>query len=81
MGPFVDRFVFTGCETRVMAASNKKADVFFALNLLSDNFFDTNEDKEAYMATIEEYFGERGDETETNTDNEEGMHRLRYTMI
>ena len=81
MGPFVDRFVITGRETRAMAASNKKADVLFALNILSDNFFDTDKDKEAYAATIEEYFGESGDETKTNTDNEEGMHRLRYPMI
>ena len=34
MGPFVDQFVITGCETRAMAASNKKADVLFALNVL-----------------------------------------------
>ena len=81
MGPFVDRFVNTGRKKRAMAASNKKADVLFALNILSDNFFDTDEDKEAYAATIEEYFEESSDETETNTDNEEGMHRLHYPMI
>ena len=81
MGPFVDRFVITGCETRVMVASNKKADVLCALNVLLDNFFDTDEDKEAYTATIEEYFGETGDETEANTDNELGVHRLRYPMV
>ena len=78
MGPFIDWFVITGRETRAMAASNNKADVLFALNVLSDNFFDTDEDKEAYAATIEEYFGESGDETETNTDSEEGMIALSH---
>ena len=80
MGPFVDQFVITGCETRAMAASNKQADILFALNVLLDNF-DNDEDKEAYEATIEEYFGKSGDEIETITDNEEGMHTLRYPMI
>ena len=81
MGSFVDWFVITGCETRAMVASNKKADVLFALNILSDNFFDNDEDKEAYAATIEKYFGEGGDEMETNTGNEEGMDTLCYPMI
>ena len=81
MGPFVDRFVITGCETRAMVASNKKADVLFALNILSDNFFDNDKDKETYTATIEEYFGESGDEMETNTGNNEGMDTLRYPII
>ena len=72
MGQFVHRFVITGCEIRAMAAFQKKADVLFAINVLSDNFF--NNDKEAYAATIEEYFRENDDETDANMDNEEGMH-------
>ena len=73
MGPFVHRFVMTGHEIRAMA-SYKKGDVLFAINVLSDNFFDDDTDKEAYAAVIEEYFGESGDETDANMDNEEGMH-------
>ena len=74
MGPFVHRFVITGREIRAMAASQKKADVLFAIDVLSENFFNNDGDKDAYAATIEEYFGESGDETDANTDNEEGMH-------
>ena len=74
MGPFVHRFVITGREIRAMAASYKKGDVLFTINVLSDNFFDDDTDKEAYAAVIEEYFGESDDETDANTDNEEGMH-------
>ena len=40
-----------------MAAFSKKVDVLFTLNILSDNFFDNDEDKEEYAATIKEYFG------------------------
>ena len=69
------RFVFFAHENIMMAATNKKADVLFAINALSDNFFD-KEDNDAYSAVIEEYFAESGDKTETNTDNEEGMHFL-----
>ena len=54
-----------------MAASKRKGDVLFAINALSDGFFDAD-DNDAYTGLIEEYFGESGDETETNTDNEEG---------
>ena len=73
MGRFVYRFVIAWREITTMAESKKKADVLFAINLLSDNFFDKEEDNEAYAALIEEYFGESGDETDANTDNEEGM--------
>ena len=73
MGRFVYRFVIAGRETTSMAGSSKKADVLFAINVLSDNFFDKDEDREAYAATLETYFGESGNETESNTDNEEGM--------
>ena len=62
-----------------MAASYKKGDVLFAINVLTDNFFDDDADKEAYAAVIEEYFGESGDEMDANTDNEEGMH-IRCTI-
>ena len=51
--------------------------------LLSDNFFD-KDDNDAYSALIEDYFAESGDETETNTDNEEGMqcpHSLHHPMV
>ena len=75
MGRFVNRFAASsfifGRETFVMAASKKKGDVLFAINALSDGFFDAD-DNDAYTELIEEYFGESGDETETNTDNEEG---------
>ena len=62
-----------------MVGSNKKADVLFALNILSDNFFDKEEDNEAFASVIEEYFRESGDETETNTDTEEGI-RIHNTV-
>ena len=42
------------------------------INALSDSFYDA-EDNHAFTELIEEYFGESGDETEANTDNEEGM--------
>ena len=61
-----------GRETIVMAASKRKGDVLFAINALSDSFYDA-EDNHAFTELIEEYFGESGDETEANTDNEEGM--------
>ena len=61
-----------GRETTVMAASRRKGDVFFAINALSNSFFDA-EDNHAFTELIEEYFGESGDKTEANTDNEEGM--------
>ena len=64
-------FIF-GRETTIMAASRRKGDVLFAINALSDSFFDA-EDNHAFTELIEEYFGESGDETEANTDNEEGM--------
>ena len=54
-----------------MAASKRKGDVLFAINALSDGFFDAD-DNDAYTGLIEAYFDESGDETETNTDNEEG---------
>ena len=44
---------------------------FSPLTPLSDSFFDTEDN--AYTELIEEYFGKSGDETEANTDNEEGM--------
>ena len=72
-GPICYRFVITACETTVMTASNKKAVVIFAINVLSDNFFNKDEGNNAYSTLIEKYFVESGDETEANTDNEEGM--------
>ena len=59
---------------RVIVVSNNKAGVLFAINVLSDNFFDNDKDKAAYIATNEEYFREHRDETEANMDNKEGMH-------
>ena len=76
MGRFVYRFAASsfifGREIVVMAASKRKGDVLFAINALSNSFFDT-EDNNVYTELNEEYFGESGDETEANTDNEEGM--------
>ena len=82
MGRFVSRFVFFAREPNTMTAT-KKGDVLFAINVLSDNFFD-KDDNDAYSALIEDYFAESGDETETNTDNEEGMqcpHSLHHPMV
>ena len=59
-------------ETLMMAASLKKADVLFAVSALSDGFFDNNEDRHAYTQVIEEYFADSGDETEAETENEDG---------
>ena len=57
-----------------MAASKRKGDVLFAINALSDSFFDTEDN--AYTELTEEYFGKSGDETEANMDNEEGIQPL-----
>ena len=60
-------------STILKASSNKKADVLFIINVLSDNFFNKDEGNDAYSALIEEYFTESGDETDMNTNNGEGM--------
>ena len=57
-----------------MVASQNKADVLCVIDVLSDNFFNNDGDKDVYAATIEEYFGESGDESDVNMDNDEGMH-------
>ena len=49
-----------------MAASRRKGDFLFAINALSDSFFDAK-DNHALTELIE-YFGESSDETEVNTD-------------
>ena len=41
--------------------------------MLSDGFFDNNEGRHAYTQVIEEYFADSGDETEAETENEDGM--------
>ena len=56
----------------MMTASLKKADVLFVVSVLSDGFFDDNEDRHAYTQLIEEYFADSGDETETEMENEYG---------
>ena len=82
MGRFVCRLIFFAREPSTMAAT-KKGDVLFAINVLSDNFFD-KDDNDTYSTLIEDYFAESGDKTETNTDNEEGMQcprSLRHPMV
>ena len=59
-------------ETITMAASLRKADVLFAVSALSEGYFDNNEDRHAYTQLIEDYFAESGDETEAETENEDG---------
>ena len=59
-------------KTLMMVASLKKADVLFAVSALSDGFFDNNEDRHTYTQVIEEYFADSGDETEAETENEDG---------
>ena len=63
-----------------MAASKKKGDVLFAINALSDGFFDAD-DNDAYTELIEEYFGESRDEMETNMDNEEGTTVCNFSFV
>ena len=48
MDPFVNRFVHSWCETIMMAALLKKANVLFAVNALSDGYFDNDTDRHAY---------------------------------
>ena len=57
----------------MMAASLRKADVLFAVGALSEGFLDDSEDRRAYKQLIEDYFAESGDETEAETENEDGM--------
>ena len=54
MDQFVYRFDIAWRKTILMAVSNKKGDVLFAINALADNFFDNEEDNDAYSALIEE---------------------------
>ena len=78
MGPFVDRFVITGHETRVMAASNKQADILFALNVYYQTTSLTMMKTKRHMKLqLKSTLGKM----ETNMDNEEGMHTLHYPMI
>ena len=56
-----------------MAASLKKADVLFAVSALSESFLDNSDDRHAYAQLIEDYFADSGDETEAETENEDGM--------
>ena len=57
-----------------------KADVLFAVSALSEGYLDNNEDRHAYTQLIEDYFAESGNETEAETDNEDGMRlSLKYS--
>ena len=58
-------------ETVTMAALLKKADVLFAVNALSDDYFDSDEDRRAYAKVISDYFAESGDETDAGTECED----------
>ena len=72
MAPFViDLFPFW-CEILTMLARRRKGDVWFAVNVLSDDFFD-EQDRHDFSDLIADYFADSGDETENETDNECGM--------
>ena len=58
-------------ETVTMAALLKKADVLFAVNALSDGYFDNDEDRRAYAEVISDYFAESVDETDAGTECED----------
>ena len=58
-------------ETVTMAALLKKADVLFAVNALSDGYFDDDEDRRAYAEVISDYFAESRDETDAGTECED----------
>ena len=58
-------------ETVTMAALLKKADVLFAVNALSDGYFDNDEDRRAYAEVMSDYFAESGDETVAGTECED----------
>ena len=55
----------------MMAALLKKADVLFAVNALSDSYFDNDEDRCMYAEVISDYFAESGDETDEGTECED----------
>ena len=56
-------------------------DVLFAVNALSGGYFDSNEDRRAYAEVLQDYFAESGDETEAETENEDGMSSLPRILI
>ena len=71
MDPFVNRFVHSWRETVTMAALLKKADVLFAVNALSDGYFDNDTDRRAYAEVIGDYFADSGDDTDAGTEYED----------
>ena len=56
-------------------------DVLFAVNALSGGYIDSNEDRRAYAEVLQDYFAESGDETEAETENEDGMSSLPRILI
>ena len=58
-----------GAKTLTMAGG-KKGDVLFAVGVLSNGFFESQQDARAYTAVIEDYFADS--ETEGETDTEYG---------
>ena len=59
-----------GAKILTMAVSGKKGDVLFAVGVLSNGFFESQQDARAYTAVIEDYFADS--ETEGETDTEYG---------
>ena len=57
-------------EPITMAASLRKADVLFAMNALSDGYFNNDEDMCMYREVTGDYFVESGDETQADTEYE-----------
>ena len=54
-----------------MAASLRNANLLFAVNALSDRYFDNDKDRCTYMEVIGDYFVESGDEMEADTEHED----------
>ena len=81
MGPFVYHSFNTGHKKGLLWHLITR--LVFSLPLtyvLSDNFFDNDKDKAAYIATNEEYFSKHSDKTEANMDSKEGIH-IFYAII
>ena len=55
----------------MMVAPLRKANKLFAVNALSDRYFDSDKDRCTYMEVIEDCFAESGDEMEAHMEYED----------
>ena len=61
-----------------MTASLRMAGILFAVNALSDRYFNNDKDRHTYMEVLGDDFAEGGDEMEADTEYEDidGMCQL-----